>query len=127
MNTLTQLVCPMCGKFSSYDFSPCEDRDIYAVEVKGLGRGKGVKVVDRYSILDPENEAVKKIGDRLLELFLDKGCIDPGDVYEILPEDEEEEYSDEVIGEYVDETDELQGRLTDSEKLNEELAELLIE
>ena len=80
---MTQLICPMCGKFSPYDFSPCGDQDIYAIEVKGLGRGKGVKVVNKYSILDPRNEAVKNIGNRLLDLLLENGCLDPNDVREI--------------------------------------------
>ena len=119
----------MCGKSGSEIFSPTEDQDIYAVEVKGLGRGKGFKIVDKYSIFDPENESVQNIGNRLLELlelFLDKGCLEPDDVYAILPEDEED-LQDEVIDEDVDEIDKLQKGLTDSEKLNEELAELLIE
>ena len=116
----------MCGKFSPYDFSPTGDLDICAVETKGLGRGRGTKVMDKYSILDPENEVIKKIGNRVLELLdilLDKGCLDPDFVYEILPED----YKDEIIAEYIDEVDELQGRLTDSEKLIEDLTEGMIE
>ena len=52
---MTQIVCPLCGKFNSYDnFSVPEDVDVVAVEVRGLGRGKGVEVVEIYSILDPE-------------------------------------------------------------------------
>ena len=82
--------------------------------------------MDKYSILEPGNEVASKIGNRVLELLdilLDKGCLDPDFVYEILPED----YRDEIIDESVDEIDKLQKGLTDSEKLNEELAELLIE
>ena len=118
----------MCGKFSPYDFSPTGDLDICAVETKGLGRGRGTKVMRKYSILEPGNEVASKIGDRLLELLdilLDKGCLDSDSVYEILSE--REDYLDEIIDESVDEIDELQKELTDSEKLNEELAELLIE
>lgn len=45
------------------------DYDIYAVEVKGLGRGRGVEVVKRYSILDPDDEDVILIKNRLLVLL----------------------------------------------------------
>ena len=117
----------MCGKFCSFNsFNPFRGLDIYAVEVKGLGRGKGVKVVNRYSILKPENEVAAKIGNRLLELltlFLEEGCLDPYDIYKILPED----YRDEVITEYVDEVDELQGSLAECQELVEELSEGMIE
>ena len=85
-----------------------------------------MKIVNRYSILKPENGIVKKIGNRLLELltiFLEEGCIDPYDVYKILPKD----YRDEVIDEYVDEVDELQGRLAECQELVEELSEEMIE
>ena len=113
---MPQLVCPMCGKFSGYDsFSPCEDSDIYAVEIKGLGRGKGVKVVGKYSILEPGNEVTINIGNRvlaLLAILLEKGCIYPSEVYEIMPEDDEaeldeEDRRDDVIDEYVDVVDNL--------------------
>ena len=115
----------MCGKFGSYDFNPTKDRDIYAIERKGLGRGRGFRTIRKYSILDPENEAVKKIGDRLLELlelFLENRCLDPDFVYESLPED----YRDEIIDEYVDEIDELRKELAECQELNVELSELLI-
>ena len=122
---MPQLVCPMCGKFSGYDsFSPCEDFDIYAVEIQGLGRGKGVKVVGKYSIMDPSNEVTKNIGNRVLTLLavlLEKGCIYPSEVRELLPEDDEadldeEDPRDEVIGEYVDEVDDLNLREAQARK-----------
>ena len=108
-------------------FNPSSfDADIYAVEVKGLGRGKGVKVTDKYSILEPGNEVVEKIGSRLLELLeilFDKGCLEPYDVYKVLPEN----FRDEIIEDYVDELDELRGRLAEYQELVEELSEEMVE
>ncbi len=124
---LTQLVCPICGKFGSYDnFSVSKDVDVVAVEVRGLGRGKGVKVEETYSVLDPDNENVRIIGERLLELlevFLENKCLDPYDVYKVLPKD----YRDEVIDEYIGEVDDLQTRLAQCQELVEELSEEVFE
>ncbi len=66
-----QLKCPLCGRLCSiakFDPSSFED-DIYEVQVKGLGRGKGVEVVSERSILDRSHgEIVVKIKDRILTL-----------------------------------------------------------
>ena len=65
-------MCPLCGKFvsvSKYDPSGFED-DILLVQVRGLGRGKGVKVVGKYSLLDgvldgEETHVLEQIRDRV--------------------------------------------------------------
>ena len=44
------------------------ESDIYAVEVRGLGRGKGVEVTEIYSVLD-DPEIVEPIRDRCHELI----------------------------------------------------------
>lgn len=47
------LVCPLCGRHVPehvFDPSTFED-DIYAVEVTGLGRGRGFQVTGQYSVL----------------------------------------------------------------------------
>jgi len=57
---MSQFICPLCGKFvsvSKYDPSDFKD-DILLVEVRGLGRGRGVEVVGRYSLLDGEETHV---------------------------------------------------------------------
>jgi hypothetical protein len=51
---MSQFICPLCGKFVSvrfYDPSGFED-DILLVQVRGLGRGKGVEIVETYSLLE---------------------------------------------------------------------------
>jgi chromosome segregation ATPase len=56
------------------------DNDIYAVEVHGLGRGRGVEVSERYSILQPGDETVELIKDRILNLsrlLLESDCLKP--------------------------------------------------
>ena len=127
---LTQIVCPMCGKFmSSTSPSLCDDRDICSVEVKGLGRGKGVEVLGTNSVFDEGySEVAHMFAERvltLLDLLLEKGYIEPDEVYELLPEgdeveDDEEDLRDEVIDEYVDEVDNLNLRKAQAKK---ELAE----
>lgn len=77
---MTQLACPLCGRFVSLKyFNPSDFADdIYTVEVQGLGRGLGVEVTERYSILDPGDETVELIKERLLdliELLLKSGCL----------------------------------------------------
>ncbi len=79
---MSQFECPMCGKFTSIKFYSPEDFDteINIVQVRGLGRGKGVKVIERYSIFEGENqELVDKIGERvavLYDLFWDDEIVD---------------------------------------------------
>jgi len=60
----------MCGRFASLRFfDPTSfDADIYAVDVRGLGRGKGVKVVSRTSVLEVP-EIVVPIRKRCQELI----------------------------------------------------------
>ena len=59
----------MCGRFASLRFfDPSSfESDIYAVDVRGLGRGKGVEVVSRTSVLDVP-EIVVPIKNRCREL-----------------------------------------------------------
>ncbi len=60
----------MCGRFASLRFfDPGSfESDIYAVDVRGLGRGKGVEVVSRTSVLDVP-EIVVPIKNRCRELI----------------------------------------------------------
>ena len=71
---MVQLVCPLCGRFVSLDyFNPGSfDSDIFGVVTRGLGRGKGTMVVDRFSVLDVP-EIVTPIKNRCLHLI---GIID---------------------------------------------------
>jgi chromosome segregation ATPase len=59
----------MCGRFASLRFFDPDsfESDIYAVDVRGLGRGKGVEVVSRTSVLDVP-EIVVPIKNRCREL-----------------------------------------------------------
>ena len=79
---MSQFTCPLCGKFSSvrhYDPSNFED-DIMLVQVRGLGKGKGVEIVERYSLLQGDNP-------ELLDLISERIAI----LYDLLYEDEPEE------------------------------------
>lgn len=51
---MVQLVCPLCGKFSSLRyFDPSSfEHDILGVDTVGLGRGRGTRVVAKFSMLD---------------------------------------------------------------------------
>jgi chromosome segregation ATPase len=75
-----QLVCPLCGRFVSltyFDPSGFSD-DIYCVEVVGLGRGRGVKVTEKYSILNPGDATIELIKNRIFDLsklLLNSGCL----------------------------------------------------
>ena len=76
---MSQFICPLCGKFVSvgrYDPSDFEE-DILLVVVRGLGHGKGVEVVERYSMLQGENP-------ELLDLISNRIAI----IYDLLYEDE---------------------------------------
>jgi predicted nucleic acid-binding Zn-ribbon protein len=63
-------LCPLCGRFVSLRFfDPGSfESDIYGVDVRGLGRGKGVEVVSRFSVLNTP-EIVVPIRNRCLELI----------------------------------------------------------
>jgi len=67
---MSQLCCPLCGRFASLRFfDPSSfESDVYAVDVRGLGRGKGVEVVSRTSVLDVP-EIVVPIKNRCRELI----------------------------------------------------------
>lgn len=69
---MSQGICPLCGKFFStrhYDPSDFED-DIFLVQVRGLGRGKGVEIIEKYSLLDGSNpELLDLISDRIAVIY----------------------------------------------------------
>lgn len=78
---MSQFICPTCGKFVSvryYDPSNFED-DILLVQVRGLGHGKGVEIVKKYSLLDGSDP-------ELLDLISDRVAV----IYDMLYDDEEE-------------------------------------
>ena len=84
---MSQFICPLCGKFVSvryYDPSNFED-DILLIQVRGLGYGKGVEIVEKYSLLDGSDPD-------LLELISDRIAI----LYDMLYEDSDD---DEAEGE----------------------------
>lgn len=63
------------------------DPDIYGVEVKGLGRGKGVKVTGRYSLLARGDPTVALIKDRILTLInvlIEHDCLTERDVRSVI-------------------------------------------
>lgn len=78
------LACPICGRLVSINhFDPrgFED-DIYGVNVRGLGRGKGFEVTDRFSLLD-DPWVVGLIADRchrVLNLIERGSASPPGEV-----------------------------------------------
>ena len=81
---MSQFICPTCGKFNSvryYDPSNFED-DILLVQVRGLGHGKGVEIVEKYSLLDGSDP-------ELLELISDRVAV----IYDLLYEEDETESS----------------------------------
>jgi len=53
---MSQLACPLCGRYVSLSrFDPSGfDNDIYAVNMVGLGRGKGFAVGPSFSVLNDE-------------------------------------------------------------------------
>ena len=82
---ISQWQCPLCGKIvsvSRYDPSDFDD-DILLIQVRGLGRGKGFEVAEKYSLLDGDNP-------ELLDLISDRVAI----LYDLLYEDIEEEHED---------------------------------
>ncbi len=72
-------MCPLCGHLHSIRTYDPEDLplDILAVEKVGLGRGKGTKVVSRFSILGDDDVTPKVISRVLIlcRLFLDTKLI----------------------------------------------------
>ena len=89
---MSQVICPICGKFFSvrhYDPSDFAD-DILLVQVRGLGRGKGVEVVEKYSLLDGSNP-------ELLDMISDRVAV----IYDLLYEDVEDDEAEDVEDEYA--------------------------
>ena len=79
---MSQFICPLCGKFVSVrylDPSDFED-DILLVQVRGLGHGKGVEIVEKSSLLNGDNP-------ELLELISDRVAV----IYDLLYEETENE------------------------------------
>lgn len=77
---MTHILCPLCGKQTFINnFKPeYLDLDIYEVEVRGLGRGKGFETSERYSILGDE-EVTPKIVTRvevLYHFFIERGLLE---------------------------------------------------
>lgn len=70
------------------NFDPSDfDLDIYAVEVTGLGRGRGFKETEQYSILNPDDEKIILIKNRILtlaKLLMDNDCLDIDEVLSTL-------------------------------------------
>jgi len=117
---MSQFICPLCGKFVSvghYDPSDFEE-DIMLVVVRGLGHGKGVEVVERYSMLQGENP-------ELLDLISDRVAV----IYDLLYEETEEtedneEESDTRQYESLTELDELDKEILSAEEEYEDINDL---
>ena len=106
---MSQVICPICGKFFSvrhYDPSDFED-DILLVQVRGLGRGKGVEVVEKYSLLDGSNP-------ELLDMISDRVAV----IYDLLYEDVEDDEAEDV-----EDDDEAE---KENEDIEEALREVLV-
>lgn len=91
---MSQWICPLCGKFVSvrrYDPSDFEG-DILLVQVRGLGHGKGVEIVEKYSLLNGDNP-------ELLDLISDRVAVIYDLLYEDVEDDEAEEYINDLDGE----------------------------
>ncbi len=89
-------ICPICGKQVSirhYDPTDFED-DISIILKRGLGRGMGFEVVDRYSLLDGSDPD-------LLNLISDRIAI----IYDLLYEDEENNINNKELFEIEDDED----------------------
>lgn len=68
---MSQLICPLCGKFTSvrlYDPEVFED-DIKRVQVRSRGRGKGTERAWTVSIFEDEDDPIfLKLKDRIASL-----------------------------------------------------------
>lgn len=68
---MSQLICPLCGKFTSVRFYDPEDfeDDIKRVQVRSLGRGKGTERAWTVSIFEVEDDPIfLKLRDRIAKL-----------------------------------------------------------
>jgi len=131
---MSLLLCPLCGKNSSLRLLDPDsfDDDIYAQDVRGLGKGRGFETTGRVSI--PRSAEVRdKIMPRLIELvklLIDEDVISADEVRRSLglpevesvverEEDEsqalreETETRDELIDEIVTEIAEALGESAD--------------
>lgn len=82
---MTHLKCPLCGRLVDLTrFNPSTfDLDIYAVKLRGLGRGQGFTVDESFSLLTPGNNTVKQVKDRIIELcklLMKNGYLTPKEV-----------------------------------------------
>jgi len=69
---MSQIICPLCGKFTSARLYDPEDfeEDIKRVQVRGLGRGKGTEREWSVSIFEDEDDPVFiKLRDRIVKLY----------------------------------------------------------
>ena len=59
------IYCPLCGKsFSEKIFNPDTlDTDVYGVHISGLGRARGFRFGDRFSLIDMDHPVVGRIRD----------------------------------------------------------------
>lgn len=62
---MVQLICPLCGKFTSIRyFDPGSfENDVLGVDTVGLGRGRGTRVVAKFSLLD-DSQLMRTVRDR---------------------------------------------------------------
>ena len=87
------VVCPLCGKSSSFEqFDPSDyDLNIYVYEVHGLGRGRGFSSGPRRSILG-DDEITPLIKNRVIDLvqmLIDNNCLTVQELLSELEFDEE--------------------------------------
>jgi len=81
---MVQLICPLCGKFTSIRyFDPGSfEKDVLGVDTAGLGRGRGTRVVAKFSLLD-DSQLMRTIRDRchlLVGIIDGKSPPDPKDL-----------------------------------------------
>ena len=81
---MVQLICPLCGKFTSIRyFDPGSfENDVLGVDTVGLGRGRGTRVVAKFSLLD-DSQLMRTIRDRchlLVGIIDGKSPPDPKDL-----------------------------------------------
>jgi hypothetical protein len=127
------VVCPLCGRMVSLrTFNPQSlDLDVYVQNVKGLGRGRGFKVVEKSSALGVPS-VTRPIKGRVLDLSMmlyKEGLLSKEEVAErfgLLSPKDREVLEDERDALRAD-LEETEGRLKDAEgkhvKVKHELGE----